>query len=123
MFSILFALATLVWMWAAVMRHVVQQFADTATPSQQRVYLAMLVMAGGAALVAILVWFMPSSALSMGWSQERLAGLKNAAALTAGATAVLAFWRLHLQMPAYRVAAPISKRPQSETGDAKKKHR
>jgi hypothetical protein len=85
MFPILFALAILVWMWAAVMRHVVQQFAATATPSQQWVYLAMLVMAGGAALVAILVWFMPGSPLSMGWSQERLVGLKRAAVLTAGA--------------------------------------
>lgn len=123
MFPILFALAILVWMWAAAMRHVVQQVAATATPSQQWVYLAMLVMAGGAALVAILVWFMPGSPLSMGWSQERLVGLKRAAVLTAGATVVLALWRLHLQMSAFKVVIPISKGPTSETGNAKKKRR
>lgn len=110
MFPVLFGLAILVWMWAAAMHHVVQQFAASASPSQQRVYLAMLVVAGAAALVAVLAWFMPGSQLSMGWSQERLANLVSAASLTALSVTALALWRSHLQMPALGIAGAIKKK-------------
>lgn len=110
MFPVLFGLAILVWMWAVAMHHVVQHLAASASPSQQRVYLAMLVGAGAAALVAVLAWFMPDSQLSMGWSRERLASLVNAAALTALVVTAGALWRSHLQMPALGIAAELKKK-------------
>ncbi len=109
MFPVLFGLAILVWMWAAAMHHVVQQFAASASPSQQRVYLAMLACTGAAALVAVIAWFMPGSQLSIGWSQERLTSLVNVAALTALVVTALALWRSHLQMPALGIAAALRK--------------
>lgn len=121
MFPVLFGLAILVWMWAAAMHHVVQQFAASASPSQQRVYLAMLVGAGAAALVAVLAWFMPGSQLSMGWSQERLASLVNAAALTALVVTALALWRSHLQMPALGIAAELKKKVVAPAAAKKKR--
>lgn len=109
MFPVLFGLAILVWMWAAAMHHVVQQFAASASPSQQRVYLAMLACTGAASLVAVIAWFMPGSQLSIGWSQERLTSLVSAAALTALVVTALALWRAHLQMPALGIAAALRK--------------
>lgn len=110
MFPILFALAILTWMWVAAMQHAVQQFMAQATPAQQRVYLVMLVMAGAAAQVVVLAWVMPGSSLSQGWSQERLAGLLNAAIMTVAGAGGLAVWRAHLQMPAMGLTGPAKKK-------------
>ncbi|MFP5429720.1 MAG: hypothetical protein ACLGHE_01890 [Gammaproteobacteria bacterium] len=104
MFPVLFGLAILVWMWAAAMNEVVAKFAAKASPGQQRVYLAMLVLAGALVLVLVLAWFMPGSPLSMGWSRERLASLVSAAAMTALAVTALALWRAHVRMPAMGLA-------------------
>lgn len=120
MFPVLFGLAILVWMWAVAMHHVVQHLAASASPSQQRVYLAMLVGAGAAALVAVLAWFMPDSQLSMGWSQERLASLVNMAVLVALAVTALALWRSHFLLPAMGNAG-VSRKAVVTPAHAKKK--
>lgn len=120
MFPVLFGLAILVWMWAAAMHHVVLQFAGGASPAQQRVYLAMLVILGAAALVAVVAWFMPGSQLSMGWSQERLASLVNMAVLVALAVTALALWRSHILLPAMGTAG-VSRKAVATPAHAKKK--
>lgn len=103
----LFAVCVMVWLWAAAMRHAVQALAGSATPAQQRVYLAMVVFAGAALVVAAVFQAMPQSVLSAGWSQERLTGLTTASAMAALVVSGLALFRAHLLLP----MIPGAKRP------------
>lgn len=107
MIPVLFAVCVMVWLWAAAMRHAVQVFTGSATPAQQRVYLAMAVFAGAALVVAAVFQAMPLSVLSAGWSQERLTGLTTASAMAALLVSVLAIFRAHLLLP----VIPVVKRP------------
>lgn len=99
MFSILFALSIMLWMWAAVMRHAVVVMAASASPAQQRVYLGMAVGAGAAVLLALLAKMLPLSLLTAGWSQERLADVVSSSALVACVAVVMALWRAHYLFP------------------------
>lgn len=99
MIPVLFAISVMVWMWAAAMRHAVSSLARTASPSQQRVYLLMVVAGGAAVLVALVAKVMPVSLLSAGWSQERLADLVRNAVVIAAVVAGAAVWRAHYLLP------------------------
>lgn len=106
MYSVLFAVCVLVWLWAAAMRHAVLSLAGTASPTQQRVYLVMLVMAGAALLVVMVTYAMPGSVLSAGWSQEQLESLTKISALAVTLVALAALWRSHQLLPRQFGIAP-----------------
>jgi len=107
MVSIAFAVGVLVWLWAAVMRHVVERLAGSASPMQQRVYLIMAVLVGTVVLVAIVGQVLPQSMLSAGWGRELVVQATKSAGLVAGVTAVAALWRAHLMMPMLPVHGSI----------------
>lgn len=107
MVSIVFAVAVLVWLWAAVMRHVVVQLAGSASPVQQRVYLAMMVLAGAGVLTAVVGQVLPQSVLSAGWGRELVDQTTKLAGLVAGVAAAVALWRAHLIMPMLPVCGPV----------------
>lgn len=119
MIPVLFAVSVMVWMWAAAMRHAVSSLARTASPSQQRVYLLMVVAGGAAVLVALVAKVMPVSLLSAGWSQERLADLVRNAVVIAAVVAGAAVWRAHYLLPG--VAVPVKKTSVPEAGTEKKR--
>lgn len=115
MYPVLFAICVLVWLWAAAMRHAVLSLAGTASPMQQRVYLAMAMMAGAALLVVAVSYAMPASVLSAGWSQEQLEHLTKLSVGAVTLTALAAMWRAHLLLtgqPAVS-ASPAHKKKRS----------
>lgn len=120
MIPVLFALSIMVWMWGAAMRHAVVRLAGAASPSQQRVYLAMAITAGAIVLVVVLAKMMPVSLLSAGWSQERLADLVRNAAIIAAVVAALALWRAHYLLPSLIV---VGKKTSVSSASPNKKKR
>lgn len=107
MVSIAFAVGVLVWLWAAVMRHAVEQLAGSASPMQQRVYLGMAVLVGAGVLVATVGQVLPQSVLSTGWGRELVDQATRSAGLVAGVTAVAALWRAHWIMPMLSASSPV----------------
>lgn len=108
MYPVLFAVSVMAWLWAAAMRHALLSLAGMASPMQQRVYLAMAVMAGAALLVVAVSYAMPVSVLSAGWSQEQLDRLTKLSVLAVTLTALAAMWRAHLLLPRYPGVSPAS---------------
>lgn len=107
MISIVFAVAVLVWLWATAMRHAVEQLAGSASPVQQRVYLAMVVLAGAGVLVVTVGYALPQSVLSAEWGRELIDQTTKSAGLAAGVAAVIALWRAHLIMPMLPVRGSV----------------
>jgi hypothetical protein len=115
MWSFVFSLAVLMWMWAAASTHLVRWLSHKTgsanMPSRQRAYVLVVIAAGAVGLLCLPYWVLPGSVLSMGWTQEMLEKSRFSAVLLVVIVAMLGFMRalnlFPLAVPSTKAASSV----------------
>lgn len=98
------------WMWAAAALQLVRRLLPAPGPARSG-WLALLVLGGAAALVALAQFVLPGSILSQGWSRETLDAARHGTIAVVALAAVAGFLRGWRQLDPAPVRAAPARRP------------